>query len=154
MSHNIAAPPPGIYTPFPPFYHDEQSHSIDLTKLLRHVSRLAKAGITGLLINSPSVFPRHTAHAEGVSLIRSIRAHISGLGYGKFTIIASIPAANVRRALEEIDGVKGAGADYALVIPPVQGKGNRSFNGPAVMGFVYDVSVDCSAVFIASDLDV
>ncbi|KAL4954891.1 hypothetical protein BDW69DRAFT_183132 [Aspergillus filifer] len=152
MTYSPAVLPRGIYTPFLPFHHkhdhDVYSRTIDIPRTLAHISHLAESGITGLIIPVLNEKSAYISHTELVSLIRSIRAHLSGLGYDKFIVIVATGVLSVRMALEQIDEVKGAGADFALVIPPKMKSGMCVLNGPAVMGFIHDVAQSSSLPMI------
>ncbi|KAL4935629.1 hypothetical protein BDV06DRAFT_228649 [Aspergillus oleicola] len=148
MPHPISVPPPGIYTPLLTIHHDhsDQTSPVDFSSTLSHLTRLAASGIAGIIIHYPNGQSPHLSHAERVSLVRSIRTHLTEHGHGGFTIIADVGAHTVHETLEQIEEMKNEGADCVLVLPPGYGRGaglrcwSMSLNGPAIMGLMYDVA--------------
>ncbi|KAL3481112.1 aldolase [Aspergillus californicus] len=136
----MATTPPkyGVYTPLVTFFDEDES--IDLPSTLTHATRMAKAGVTGLVLQGSNGEAPHLDHHERKMLVRAVRDHLTATGYREIQLIVGCGAPSVRETLVHITEAKESGADFALVLPPAYWV--AAMNVPVVEGFLYDVATE------------
>jgi 4-hydroxy-2-oxoglutarate aldolase len=111
-----ACPPRGIYAPVVAFFHEDESLDLDALKL--HVTRLAKAGVAGLVIQGSNGEAPHLLHSERQQVISTALATLKQQGRDDAVILAGCGAQSTRETIQLCTEAKDAGADYALVLAP------------------------------------
>ena len=125
----------GVYTPLVTFFKDDES--LDFQSILAHATRMAENGISGLVLQGSNGEAPHLNHDERKVLVRTIRDHLSQLGYTGLQLIVGCGAPSVRETLSYISEAKDSGADFALVLPPAYWV--AAMNASVVEGFFQDV---------------
>jgi 4-hydroxy-2-oxoglutarate aldolase len=110
------APPRGVYAPVVAFFHEDET--LDLEALKAHVTRLAKAGVSGLVIQGSNGEAPHLLHSERQEVISTALETLNRHGKPGGVIIAGCGAQSTRETLQLCREAKEAGAHYALVLSP------------------------------------
>jgi len=113
---SIPPPPTGIYPPCVTFMNEDES--IDLDSITSHVLRLAKGGVTGLVLQGSNGEAVHLNHSERSIIIKHVRKCLDDNGYEDTPIIAGCGAASSHETLLLAREAGEAGASYALILPP------------------------------------
>lgn len=111
-----AAPPRGVYAPVVAFFHEDET--LDLDALKTHVTRLAKAGVAGLVIQGSNGEAPHLLHSERQTVISTALEALKQHGNPDAVIIAGCGAQSTRETLQLCREAQEAGAHYALVLSP------------------------------------
>ena len=109
-------PPRGVYAPVVAFFHEDES--LDLSALEAHVTRLAKSGVAGLVIQGSNGEAPHLLHSERQEVIATASAILKKHGKSDAVIIAGCGAQSTRETLQLCNEAKESGADFALVLSP------------------------------------
>ncbi|KAF7561372.1 hypothetical protein G7046_g2770 [Stylonectria norvegica] len=112
----IPCPPRGIYAPAVAFFNEDESLNLDAIRT--HLTRLAKAGVAGLVIQGSNGEAMHLSHNERHSVLRTAKAVLKEHGKSDAVIIAGCGVQSTRETIELCKEAKAAGADFALVLPP------------------------------------
>ena len=104
-------PPQGIYTPIPTFFKKDLV-TIDFDSQIKHAKFLKDSGIAGLVVMGSTGENAHLTRQERFSIVSKIHTELPD-----FTVIGGIAQNSVKDALDEIESVKKAGAQYAVVLP-------------------------------------
>ncbi|KAI0368029.1 dihydrodipicolinate synthetase [Pilatotrama ljubarskyi] len=113
---NSAPPPPGIYVPAVVFY--DENEEIDLEATKAHVLRLAKGGVTGILVQGSNGEAQHLSHDERKLLIRHARESLNANGFEHVLVIAGTGAQSTKETKKLCVDAKDAGASHVLVLTP------------------------------------
>lgn len=113
MSANANVFGDGIYTPVTTFFKD--NYELDLDSQVRHAKHLYANGISGLLLSGSIGESIHLSPEERVELVSAVREAIPDK---KFTIVSGMPYTNISDALKEIELVRQAGGDFAILHVP------------------------------------
>ncbi|KAI0126258.1 hypothetical protein BJ170DRAFT_696202 [Xylariales sp. AK1849] len=130
------SPPRGVYAPVVAFFHEDES--LDLEALKTHVTRLAKAGVAGLVIQGSNGEAPHLLHSERQQVISTASATLREAGRDDAVIIAGCGAQSTRETIQLCTEAKAVGADYALVLSPSYWTG--AMGVPAIKKFFTDVA--------------
>lgn len=144
---NICPPPFGVYAPSVAFFNDDES--LDLESLTQHVKRLLESGVTGIVVQGSNGEATHLSHQERTQVIAHIRS-VAAQFKKSPVIIAGCSANSVRETVEYSVEAKGAGADYALVLPPNYWAGAMS--KPVLKSFYVEVSY-CTGYLVPNSND-
>lgn len=107
----------GVYPPVVTFFNEDET--LDKPTISRHLERLIKSGVTGLVIHGSNGESSHLLHDERAEVIAIARKVAQEHRTSEHVpIIAGCSAASVRETLLLIEEAKNAGADYALVLTP------------------------------------
>lgn len=112
---SISVPPHGVYTPVVAFFHEDES--IDYDAITLHIRRMLVSGVAGLVIHGSNGEATHLSDEERGQIIRHARTLIEKFKPGT-AIIAGCSANSVCQTKGLISAALGAGADFALVLPP------------------------------------
>jgi len=82
----------------------------------------------------------HLSHQERVTLIKTARRALDGVGLVNVPIIAGIGAGSTREVIELANEAAGAGADYTIAIASGYFAGALSGNKKALKAFWQEVS--------------
>ncbi|TQV90925.1 dihydrodipicolinate synthase [Cordyceps javanica] len=109
-------PPRGIYVPCVAFFHEDET--IDFEAIRTHITRIAKAGVDGLVIQGSNGEAMHMSHEERIEVLKLARSVLDEHGKPGATIIAGGGAQSTRESIQLCKEAHEAGADYALVLSP------------------------------------
>ncbi|KAG7409962.1 putative 4-hydroxy-2-oxoglutarate aldolase [Fusarium oxysporum f. sp. rapae] len=138
MMSRVSGPPPhGVYAPVITFFGGQEN--VDFDSIAKHVQRLLKAGITGLVVHGSNGEATHLSDKERVEIISYIRS-TANLFEQQTPIIAGCSSNSVRQTLELISQAQLAGADYALVLPPSYWA--AAMTKPIIKSFYRDVAAE------------
>ncbi|KII84427.1 hypothetical protein PLICRDRAFT_168003 [Plicaturopsis crispa FD-325 SS-3] len=117
MSSEFSKPPPsGIYVPAVLFFKADEEFDLDAIKA--HVLRLAKGGVTGILVQGSNGEAQHLSHDERKFAIRFTREILDEHGFTDVLIIAGTGAQSTRETKKLCADAADAGAAYVLVLTP------------------------------------
>ncbi|PQK14555.1 hypothetical protein BB8028_0005g00860 [Beauveria bassiana] len=109
-------PPRGIYVPCVVFFHEDET--LDFEAIRAHFTRVAKAGVDGLVIQGSNGEAMHMSHEERIEVLKLARSVLDAHGKPGATIIAGGGAQSTRESIQLCKEAHEAGADYALVLSP------------------------------------
>ena len=109
-------PPRGIYAPVVVFFHEDES--LDFSALRTHITRLAKAGVAGLVIQGSNGEAPHLLHSERQEVLKTAAATLKEHGRSDAVIIAGTGAQSTKETIMLCNEAKEVGADYALILTP------------------------------------
>jgi dihydrodipicolinate synthase/N-acetylneuraminate lyase len=109
------APPPGIYVPAVVFFKDDE---LDTQAVQSHVLRLARGGVTGILVQGSNGEAQHLSHEERFLAIKTTRDTLNQNGFEKTVVMAGTGASSTRETKLLNVEAKEAGADFVLVLTP------------------------------------
>lgn len=109
-------PPPGVYVPAVCFF--TENDELDIPAIKAHALRLAKGGVTGILVQGSNGEAQHLSHAERSTTLRITRETLDGNGFKDVVVIAGTGAQSTRETIELCKEAKEAGASHALVLTP------------------------------------
>lgn len=109
-------PPRGVYAPVVAFFHEDES--LDLEALKAHVTRLAKGGVAGLVIQGSNGEAPHLLHSERQEVIATAAGVLKEYGQPNAVIIAGCGAQSTRETVQLCKEAKESGAQFALVLSP------------------------------------
>jgi 4-hydroxy-2-oxoglutarate aldolase len=111
-----AIPPRGIYSPVVCFFTPDES--LDNVALTAHITRLAKAGVAGLVIQGSNGEAPHLLHSERMEVIATASKILKEHGRSDAVIIAGCGAQSTRETVMLCEEAKQSGADFALILSP------------------------------------
>ncbi|KAF4614303.1 hypothetical protein G7Y89_g15435 [Cudoniella acicularis] len=129
-------PPRGVYTPVVAFFHENET--LDLEALKAHITRLAKSGVAGLVIQGSNGEAPHLLHSERQEVIAVASAVLKEHGKRDAVIIAGCGAQSTRETIQLCKEAQEAGADFALILSPSYWTG--AMQKPAIQKFFLDVA--------------
>ncbi|KZV80692.1 aldolase [Exidia glandulosa HHB12029] len=109
-------PPAGIYVPAVLFFTPDDE--LDLAAISEHVLRLARGGVTGILVQGSNGEAQHLSHDERSRAIRHTRKTLDDAGFCHVRIMAGTGAQSTRETRTLCEEAKDAGAEWALVLTP------------------------------------
>lgn len=126
MSPAPDPPPPGVFVPVPTFFAPRSASSssayspaaVDYDTQCAHSLMLARAGIHGLVLLGSTGEAVHMSRAERAELVRRVRAHLAAEGFPAYPLVAGVLTNAVGDALEELEAMRAAGAQWGLVLAP------------------------------------
>ncbi|PCH42222.1 dihydrodipicolinate synthetase [Wolfiporia cocos MD-104 SS10] len=113
---NSIPPPPGVYVPAVVYFDDNED--LDIPALKAHVLRLAKGGITGILIQGSNGEAQHLSHEEKKEAIRVTRQTLDENGFQQVVVVAGTGALSTRETKKLCADAAEAGAGFCLVLTP------------------------------------
>lgn len=113
MSANANVFGDGVYTPVTTFYNE--SFELDFDSQVRHAKHLYSNGINGLLLSGSIGESIHLTTEERIKLVSAVRESIPDK---TFTIVSGMPYTNIADALKEIELIRRAGGDFAILHVP------------------------------------
>ncbi|XXH00996.1 hypothetical protein Hte_007347 [Hypoxylon texense] len=131
-----ACPPRGIYAPVVAFFFEDET--LDIESLKTHVTRLAEAGVAGLVIQGSNGEAPHLLHSERKEVISTAAAILKEKGKPGAVIIAGCGAQSTRETIQLCQEAQEAGANYALVLSPSYWVG--AMQPPTIQKFFTDVA--------------
>lgn len=124
MTKSSAVPPPlGVYVPTVTFFQSStppgaRQAPLDIETQIKHSVHLAKNGVRGLVLLGSTGEAIHLSRTERSDLISGVRKGLTGAGFTDYPIIAGVLTNSVDDALEWLDDVAKAGAQWGLVLAP------------------------------------
>lgn len=123
MSSSPQIPPKGVWVPVPTFFQSSTPSSVqpplDTRAQQAHALFLAKSGITGLVLLGSTGEAIHLTRSERITLVSSVRSHLTGAGYPDYPIMAGVlSSGGIEETLEWLEDVASAGAQWGLVLVP------------------------------------
>ncbi|PFH52893.1 hypothetical protein AMATHDRAFT_138593 [Amanita thiersii Skay4041] len=109
-------PPPGIYVPAILFFTEDEE--FDVPAIKAHVLRLAKGGVTGILVQGSNGEAQHLSHEERIRVITLTRETLDENGFRSVLVIAGTGAQSTRETKKLCQDAHAAGASHALVLTP------------------------------------
>jgi len=109
------APPPGVYVPAVVFFKDDE---LDIQAMQSHVLRLARGGVTGILVQGSNGEAQHLSHDERFLAIKTTRDTLNQYGFEKVVVMAGTGASSTKETKLRNVQAKEAGADFVLVLTP------------------------------------
>ncbi|KPM41833.1 hypothetical protein AK830_g4733 [Neonectria ditissima] len=131
-----SCPPRGVYAPVVAFFNDDET--LDFGALKAHITRLAKAGVAGLVIQGSNGEAPHLLHSERQEVIATASSVLKENGVPGAVIIAGCGAQSTRESIQLCQEAKESGADYALVLSPSYWTG--AMQKPVISKFFDDVA--------------
>lgn len=116
MPNSSPVPPPGIYVPAVLFFTPEEE--LDVHAITRHVIRLARSGVTGILVQGSNGEAQHLSHEERKLAIRTTRNALKANHLEHVVIIAGTGAQSGKETKELCKEAALEGAQFALVLTP------------------------------------
>ncbi|KAF5359239.1 hypothetical protein D9756_003155 [Leucocoprinus leucothites] len=111
-----AAPPPGIYVPAVIFF--DENEDLHVPHIQAHVLRLARGGVTGILVQGSNGEAQHLSPDERKKAIKITRETLDKNGFQNVLVIAGTGAQSTRETIRLCVDAKEAGASHALVLTP------------------------------------
>ncbi|KIJ66717.1 hypothetical protein HYDPIDRAFT_26144 [Hydnomerulius pinastri MD-312] len=133
MSH---PPPPGIYVPAVLFF--KENEDFDVPAIKAHILRLAKGGVTGIVVQGSNGEAQHLSHEERKEAISITRQTLDENGFQNVVIIAGCGAPSARESKQLCVDAKEAGAGFVLVLTPSVWPGQMTRD--ATLAFHRDVA--------------
>ncbi|KAF5342365.1 hypothetical protein D9611_001759 [Ephemerocybe angulata] len=109
-------PPPGVYVPAVLFF--DENEEFDVPAIKQHVLRLARGGVTGILVQGSNGEAQHLSREERKTAIALTRQTLNESGFENVIIIAGTGAQSTRETKVFNEDAKDAGATFALVLTP------------------------------------
>lgn len=115
-----AIPTPGVYSPVPTFFKNEDSirPQLDIETQLKHAKFLANSGINGLVLLGSTGELSHLTRNERIEFVSKVKNGLNNDGLKDYPIITGVAQNNIDEALTDISAFKKAGANWALVLVP------------------------------------
>lgn len=110
------APPPGVYVPAVIFFTKEDE--LDIPSIKSHVLRLAKGGVTGILVQGSNGEAQHLSHEDRFLAIKTTRETLNENGFRHLIVMAGTGALSTKETKILNVEAKEAGADFVLVLTP------------------------------------
>jgi L-threo-3-deoxy-hexylosonate aldolase len=107
---------PGIYSPVMTFF-DPKTEDLDVPTIRRHVVRLARAGLAGIITMGSNGEAVHLSRDEKETVTRESRAALDAAGFAHVPIIVGATEQSVRGTVKLCRDGRDAGAEYALLVP-------------------------------------
>lgn len=107
----------GIYVPLITFFK-EGGKGIDAELTTKHVTRLAKAGVEGIVTAGSYGEGVLLTASERIELITIVRKALDSAGYPNTPILAGVSDNSVQVAISNCEDAATAGADAVLATPP------------------------------------
>lgn len=108
---------PGIYVPTVAFF-ERQTEELDTATIEKHATRLARAGVTGLVTHGSNGEAVHLSHSERMTVTSVTRRALDLANYPEMCIIVGCGAQSTRETIRLCQEAHESGGDYALVLPP------------------------------------
>lgn len=112
------SPEPGVYAPTITIFTSDKKQDLDLEAQAAHAIRLARAGITGLVIQGSNGEAAHLTHHERSLTVRTVRAALNQAGYPHLPLIVGTGAPSVRETVLLCKQAHNDGGNFVIVLPP------------------------------------
>ncbi|KAK9452553.1 hypothetical protein V1511DRAFT_507560 [Dipodascopsis uninucleata] len=122
MTRAIKSLVPGVYVPTLTFF-DQKSEAIDLDTIALHTTRLARAGVSGIVALGSNGEACNLNDTERVDVIKTTREALDSAGFTDMPIIAGVTQQSVACAVADCAAAYHAGADAVLMLAPTYYRG-------------------------------
>ncbi|PPQ65288.1 hypothetical protein CVT26_000248 [Gymnopilus dilepis] len=109
-------PPSGYYVPAVLFF--DENEEFDVPSIQAHILRLAKGGVTGILVQGSNGEAQHLSHEERKQAIALTRKTLDENGFKNTLVIAGTGAQSTRETKKLCVDAAEAGASHVLVLTP------------------------------------
>lgn len=109
--------PQGIYCPTQVFF-DPETEELDLPTIAKHVVRLAKAGMAGIVTNGSNGEAVHLIPQERNLVTSTTRKALDEAGFKQIPIIVGASDQSVRGTVKLCEEAKFSGGDAVLLLTP------------------------------------
>ncbi|KAF7975716.1 hypothetical protein HWV62_8677 [Athelia sp. TMB] len=109
-------PPPGVYVPAVIFFDEKEE--LDFASIKTHLLRLAKGGLTGILVQGSNGEAQHLSRDERKEVVKFTRDTLDEHGFQNIVVIAGTGALSTREAKLFCADAAEAGASHCLVLTP------------------------------------
>ena len=99
-------------------FFDKETEDVDVATIKKHAVRLAEAGLVGLVTMGSNGEAVHMTKEEKALVTRATREALNEAGFHDIPVIQGCSENSVRLAVDLCKTAAGAGADYALMLPP------------------------------------
>lgn len=108
---------PGFYVPIVTLFNKD-TEDLDFPAIRRHVTWLARSGVTGIVTQGSNGEAVHLSHTERQIVTSTVREALNASGFESVPIIVGCGAQSTRETIELCHEAQLAGGDAALVLPP------------------------------------
>ena len=113
---------PGLYVPTVAFFKGPEE-DVDVPTIEAHAAYLAKAGVTGLVVQGSNGEAVHLDREERKIVTNATRRALNSNGFSSMPLIVGCAASSTRETIQMCREAAQAGGDYVLVLPPCYYKG-------------------------------
>lgn len=111
----------GVYVPTVAFF--DSNEEVDTTTTEKHAVNLAKAGVSGIVVQGSNGEAVHLDRAERKLIASVTRKALDAAGFDKLPVIVGTGAQSTRETILFSKDAAEAGADYVIALPPSYYKG-------------------------------
>lgn len=108
---------PGLYVPTVAFFKGPEE-DVDVSTIESHAAYLAKAGVTGLVVQGSNGEAVHLDREERKTVTAATRRALNSNGFSTMPLIVGAAASSTRETIQLCRDAADAGGDYVLVLPP------------------------------------
>ncbi|KAF2403568.1 aldolase [Trichodelitschia bisporula] len=108
---------PGIYAPVMTFF-DPETEDLDIPTFQKHITRLAQAGLQGIITMGSNGEAVHLSLPEQTRLTQAARSALDEAGFSHIPVIVGCSAQSIRGTVELCEAAAAAGGEYTLLVPP------------------------------------
>lgn len=108
---------PGIYSPVMTFFNPD-TEDVDILACRKHVVRLCKAGLVGIIVMGSNGEAVHLSKEEKIQITRETRAALDEAGFSHIPVIVGASENSIRGTIELCESLAKAGGEYTLLVPP------------------------------------
>jgi 2-keto-3-deoxy-L-rhamnonate aldolase len=127
----VTCPAPGVYTPSPTFFYAGENGrpAVDIDTQIKHTVFLADNGIRGAVLLGSTGEMIHMTRKERLDFVAAVKKGVEAHGHQDFAILAGVAHNGIEDTLEEVKGLKEAGATVAMVLAPNYFAGSTTQEG-------------------------
>ena len=107
---------PGVYAATLTFF--DEAEDVDILTLQKHITRLANAGLSGIVALGSNGEAAHLSDQERTTVIQTVRNTLNETGHAEKPVIVGASAHSTRQCIELCKQAKDAGGSHVLVLPP------------------------------------
>ncbi len=107
----------GAYAATLTFFQSE-SEDLDLDTLRKHVTRLAQAGLSGIVALGSNGEAAHLSTLERNQVVSTVRNTLTTAGFSRLPVIVGASGQSVVETIRLCHDAATVGGDYVLVLPP------------------------------------
>lgn len=108
---------PGFYVPIVTLF-TKDTEELDFSSIRKHVTFLARSGVTGIVTQGSNGEAVHLSHTERQIVTSTVREALNASGHENLPIIVGCGTQSSRETIELCQEAHLAGGDAALVLPP------------------------------------
>ncbi|KAG9512327.1 aldolase, partial [Aureobasidium melanogenum] len=107
---------PGAYAATLTFFSDDES--VDIESLRTHITRLARAGLSGIVVLGSNGEAAHLSDDQKYLVTSTVRHVLDDTGFEQMPVIAGTSAQSAQECIRLCKHSAKAGASHVLVLPP------------------------------------